>query len=147
MTPSFPSRRPSDLVDLRMGARATGIDRTDDGVVVRCDDGRVPAGSHALLAIGSIPNSEGLGLELAGVEVDRGGHVPVDQACRTNVAHIYAAGDLSGKLPLSSVASMQGPRIAEHLMGVQSAGAREPAYDKAASPTLYPKRGVLGKGV
>src|SRR3546814_9517459 len=84
MTPSFPSRRPSDLVHLLKGARATGIDRTDDGVVVRCDDGRVPAGSHALLAIGSIPNSEGLGLELAGVEVDRGGYVPVDQACRTN---------------------------------------------------------------
>src|SRR3546814_2051828 len=125
MTPSFPSRRPSDLVDLRMGARATGIDRTDDGVVVRCDDGRVPAGSHALLAIGSIPNSEGLGLELAGVEVDRGGYVPVAQACRTNVAHIYAAGDLSGKLPLSSVASMQGRRIAEHLVGLQSSGERK----------------------
>ena len=49
----------------------TGIDRTDDGgVAVRCDDGRVAEGSHALLAIGSIPNSDGLGLDAAGVEVD-----------------------------------------------------------------------------
>src|SRR3546814_18491527 len=124
MTPSFPSRRPSDLVDLRMGARATGIDRTDDGVVVRCDDGRAPAGSHALLAIGSIPNSEGLGLELAGVEVDRGGNVPVDQACRTHVAHIYAAGALLGQLPPPSVGWMQGRRIADRLGAVRTAGAR-----------------------
>jgi pyruvate/2-oxoglutarate dehydrogenase complex dihydrolipoamide dehydrogenase (E3) component len=120
-------------VHLLKGARAVGIDRTGDGVVVRCDDGRAPAGSHALMAIGSIPNSERLGLESAGVKVDAGGYVPVDQACRTNVPHVYAAGDLSGRLPLSSVASMQGRRIAEHVMGVQSAGAREVDYDKAAS--------------
>ncbi len=120
-------------VHLLKGARATGIDRTDHGVVVRCDDGRSAAGSHALLAIGSIPNSEELGLDAAGVEVDAGGYVPVDQACRTNVPHIYAAGDLSGKLPLSSVASMQGRRIAEHVMGVQSSSSRQLDYDKAAS--------------
>src|SRR5690606_10811926 len=53
-------------VHLVKGARATGIDRTPTEVVVRCDDGRAPKGSHALLAIGSIPNSEGLGLEEAG---------------------------------------------------------------------------------
>src|SRR5690606_26025240 len=47
-------------VKLLKGARAVGVDRTDDGVAVRCDDGRTAEGSHALLAIGSIPNSEGL---------------------------------------------------------------------------------------
>jgi len=120
-------------VHLLKGARAVGIDRAGRDVVVRCDDGRSAPGSHALLAIGSIPNSDGLGLDAAGVEVDSGGYVPVDQACRTNVGHIYAAGDLSGKLPLSSVAAMQGRRIAEHLMGVQSQGRRELDYDKAAS--------------
>ena len=120
-------------VGLLKGARATAIDRVDSGVVVRCDDGRSVEGSHALLAIGSIPNSDGLDLEAADVEVDAGGYVPVDQACRTNVGHIYAAGDVSGKLPLSSVAAMQGRRIAEHLMGVQSVGRRELDYDKAAS--------------
>jgi dihydrolipoamide dehydrogenase len=120
-------------VRLLKGARAVGIDRTDGGVLVRCDDGRTAPGSHALLAIGSIPNSEGLGAEAAGVEVDGGGYVPVDDLCRTNVEHIYAAGDLSGRLPLSSVASMQGRRIAEHLMGVQSRHSRRVDYDKAAS--------------
>jgi dihydrolipoamide dehydrogenase len=120
-------------VHLLKGARATAVERTDGGVIVRCDDGRAPAGTHALLCIGSIPNSEGLGLDAAGVEVDAGGYVPIDQACRTNMPHIYAAGDLSGRLPLSSVASMQGRRIAEHLMGMQSSGARHLDYDKAAS--------------
>jgi dihydrolipoamide dehydrogenase len=120
-------------VRLLKGARAVGIDRVDDGVVVRCDDGRAAAGSHGLLAIGSVPNSDGLGLELAGVDADAGGYVTVDDVCRTNVDHIYAAGDLSGKLPLSSVAAMQGRRIAEHVMGVQSRSSRQLDYDKAAS--------------
>ncbi len=120
-------------VRLLKGARAIGIDRDGDDVIVRCDDGRSAPGTHALLAIGSVPNSEGLGLDAASVTTDAGGYVPVDQDCLTNVRHIYAAGDLSGKLPLSSVASMQGRKIAEHLMGVQSRARRVLDYDKAAS--------------
>jgi dihydrolipoamide dehydrogenase len=121
-------------VRLLKGARAVGIDRTDDGgVSVRCDDGRVATGSHALLAIGSIPNSEGLGLDAAGVHVDDGGYVPINQHCVTNVPHVYAAGDLSGKLPLSSVAAMQGRKVAEHVMGLHTREHRHLDYDKAAS--------------
>jgi NAD(P)H dehydrogenase (quinone) len=120
-------------VQLYKGARAEGVDVTEGGVAVRCNDGRVAAGSHALLAIGSIPNSDGLGLDAAGVEVDAGGYVPVNHHCVTNVPHIYAAGDLSGKLPLSSVAAMQGRKIAEHVMGLHTRVHRHLDYDKAAS--------------
>ena len=120
-------------VQLLKGARAEGIDRTEGGVSVRCSDGRVAAGSHALLAIGSVPNSDGLGLDAAGVEVDGGGYVPINHHCVTNVPHIYAAGDLSGKLPLSSVASMQGRKVAEHVMGLHTRVHRHLDYDKAAS--------------
>ncbi|MDP8987651.1 MAG: FAD-dependent oxidoreductase [Actinomycetota bacterium] len=119
-------------VTLVKGARAEAIDRRDDGVVVRCDDGRTVAASHALLAIGSVPNSEGLGLDAAGVDTDRG-FVPVNHHCQSNVGHIYAAGDVSGKLPLSSVASMQGRKVAEHVMGLHTLSHRHLAYDKAAS--------------
>jgi dihydrolipoamide dehydrogenase len=119
-------------VALLKGARAVGIDREGDGVAVRCDDGRVARGSHALLAIGSVPNSEALGLETAGVEVDGRGYVPVNQHCQSNVAHIYAAGDLSGKLPLASVAAMQGRKVAEHVMGLHTRAHRHLDYDKAA---------------
>lgn len=120
-------------VNLMKGARAVGIERDGDTVTVRCDDGRVATGSHALLCIGSVPNSEGLGLESAWVDVDPGGYVPINQHCQTNVSHIYAAGDLSGKLPLSSVAAMQGRKVAEHVMGGHSREHRHLDYEKAAS--------------
>ena len=107
-------------VNLLKGAKAIGIDRTGDGIRVRCDDGRVVEGSHALLAIGSIPNVDELGLDAAGVELDdRGYPVTEGHHLQTNVKHIYVAGDVSGKLPLSSVASKQGRKIAEHAMGLQ----------------------------
>ncbi len=120
-------------VSLYKGARADRIDRFDDHVLVRCEDGRVAKGSHALLAVGSLPNSEGLGLEAAGVRVDENGYVPVNNHCQSNVAHIYAAGDVSGKLPLASVASMQGRKVAEHVMGMHTHTHRHLDYDKAAS--------------
>ena len=119
-------------VHLFKGARAVGIDVDNDGIVVRCDDGRRVEGSHALLAIGSIPNSEHLGLDAAGVQHD-GGYVLVDHNCLSNVPGVYAAGDLSGRLPLSSVASMQGRKIAEHAMGMHVGPHRHIDYDKAAS--------------
>lgn len=119
-------------VRLFKGARAEGIDVADDGVAVRCNDGRVAHGSHVLLCIGSIPNSEGLGLEGIGVELD-GGYVVVDHNCKSTVPHIYAAGDLSGKLPLSSVAAMQGRKIAEHALGLHAGPHRHIDYEKAAS--------------
>ncbi|HUR22521.1 MAG TPA: FAD-dependent oxidoreductase, partial [Acidimicrobiales bacterium] len=118
-------------VKLFIGARAVGIDRSEEGVAVRCDDGRIARGSHALLAIGLVPNSEGLGLQEAGIEVDERGFIPVNQHCQSNVPHVYAAGDVSGKLPLSSVAAMQGRKIAEHVMGMQAREHRHVDYDKA----------------
>jgi NAD(P)H dehydrogenase (quinone) len=125
-------------VSLLKGARATAIERGvgADGleeVVVRCDDGRVVRSSHAVLAIGSVPNTDGLGLVEAGVEVDGGGYVHINRHCQSNLPHIYAAGDVSGKLPLSSVASMQGRKVAEHVMGLQKVAHRHLDYDKAAS--------------
>jgi dihydrolipoamide dehydrogenase len=120
-------------VHLLKGARAVGVDRSDGGVTVRCDDGRLVAGSHALLAVGSIPNSEGLGLGQAGVEVDGAGYVSINRHCQTNVPHIFAAGDVSGKLPLSSVASMQGRQVADYVVGGHSVAHRHPNYDSAPS--------------
>lgn len=104
-------------VKLVIGARAEAVERDGDGVVVRCDDGRVVRGSHALLAIGAVPSTGDLGLEAAGVETE-GGYVRVDEYQRTSVPHIYAAGDCTGQMLLSSVASMQGRKIALHALGV-----------------------------
>ena len=122
-------------VKLVMGARAEAIKRSESGdtVVVRCDDGRVIESSHAVLAIGSVPNTAGIGLDAAGVDVNDWGYVDINQHCVTNVGHIYAAGDISGKLPLSSVASIQGRKVAEHVMGLHTRNHRHLDYDKAAS--------------
>ncbi len=120
-------------VSLLKGARATAIDREGDHVVVRCDDGRVVRSTHAVLAIGSVPNTDTLNLAAAGVELDPAGYITISRHCQSNVAHIYAAGDVSGKLPLSSVASMQGRKVAEHVMGLQRVAHRHLDYDKAAS--------------
>jgi dihydrolipoamide dehydrogenase len=133
-------------VRLLKGARAVGIDRSDGGVAVACDDGRVARGTHALLAIGSIPNSDGLGLEAAGVEVDPAGYIPINHYCQSNVAHIYAAGDVSGKLPLSSVAAMQGRKIAEHAMGLHTREHRHIDYEKAAS-AIYTEPEIADVGL
>jgi dihydrolipoamide dehydrogenase len=120
-------------VRLLKGARADAVTRDGDTVRVRCDDGREVTGSHALLAIGSIPNTDGVGLDVAGVQVDDRGYVVVDHNCRSNVPCIYAAGDVSGKLPLSSVGAMQGRKVAEHLMGLHNRPHRHLDYEKAAS--------------
>ena len=121
-------------VHLLKGARAVGVDRNDDAsLTVRCDDGRVVTGSHALLAIGSIPNTEGVGLVEAGVAMDGLWPKQLDHHLRTNVPTVYLAGDVSGKLPLASVASMQGKKIAEHVMSLHIVEHRLLDYDKAAS--------------
>jgi dihydrolipoamide dehydrogenase len=67
------------------------------------------------------------------VSVDAGGYIPINHHCQSNVPHVYAAGDLSGKLPLSSVAAMQGRKVAEHVMGLHTREHRHLDYDKAAS--------------
>ncbi len=120
-------------VNLYKGARAGAVEVDGDGVAVRCNDGRVARGTHALLAVGAIPNSENLSLEAAGVRSD-GGYVTIDHNCRSSVEHIYAAGDLSGKALLSSVAAMQGRKIAEHAMGLhRNRPHRHIDYSQAAS--------------
>ena len=120
-------------VNLLKGARAESIERVGDEVVVKCNDGREVRATHAVLAIGSEPNVEGLNLEAAGIELDSRGYINIDRHCQTNVTQIYAAGDVSGRLPLSSVASMQGRKIAEHLMLGTRSNHRHLDYDKAAS--------------
>ncbi|MGB9113275.1 MAG: FAD-dependent oxidoreductase [Acidimicrobiales bacterium] len=120
-------------VSLVKGARASSAVVKDDAVVVDCLDGRVIRGSHVLLAIGSIPSTDGLGTENAGVDRDAAGYVPVNHHCQTNVPHIYAAGDISGRLQLASVATMQGRKVAEHVVGLHTREHRHLDYDKAAS--------------
>jgi dihydrolipoamide dehydrogenase len=103
-------------VELLKGSRASGITRKGDTVAVTTEDGRTVSGSHALLAVGSVPNSEGLGIEDVGIDA-ADGFIAVDEFQRTSVPHIYAAGDVTGQMLLASVATMQGTKIARHILG------------------------------
>lgn len=104
-------------VQLVKNARAQSVTRTEGGVLVTLADGRTVEGSHALMTIGSVPNTAGLGLDRVGIELGRGGYLTVDRVSRTSVAGIYAAGDCTGLLPLASVAAMQGRIAMYHALG------------------------------
>ena len=104
-------------VTLVKNARADSVIRTAAGVIVNMTDGRRVAGSHALITVGSVPNTSGLGLERVGIELGKGGYIPVDRVSRTSVPTIYAAGDCTGLLPLASVAAMQGRIAMYHALG------------------------------
>ncbi len=98
-------------------ARAESVVNTGDGVTVTLGDGRTIEGSHCLMAVGSIPNTAGIGLEQAGVQMTPSGHIRVNRVARTSVPNIYAAGDCTNFFPLASVASMQGRQAVFHALG------------------------------
>jgi dihydrolipoamide dehydrogenase len=104
-------------VSLVKNARAESVTRDAHGVVVTMTDGRTVTGSHALMTVGSVPNTSGLGLEKAGIELGPGNYIPVDRVSRTSASGIYAAGDCTGLLPLASVAAMQGRIAMYHALG------------------------------
>ncbi|MGH3445202.1 MAG: NAD(P)H-quinone dehydrogenase [Nocardioidaceae bacterium] len=98
-------------------SRMASVTRTERGVRVRLTDGREVEGSHCMLAIGSVPNTSGVGLESAGVRLDAGGYVETDRVSRTSARGVYAAGDCTGVLMLASVAAMQGRIAMWHALG------------------------------
>jgi dihydrolipoamide dehydrogenase len=98
-------------------SRADSVVNTGDGVRVTLSDGTVIEGSHCLMAVGSIPNTAGIGLEEAGVQLTESGHVAVNKVARTSIPSVYAVGDCSDSMPLASVASMQGRTAVYHAMG------------------------------
>jgi NAD(P)H dehydrogenase (quinone) len=109
-------------VTLVKNARAEKVTRSTPtrdghGVVVTMTDGRTVEGSHALMTVGSVPNTGGLGLERVGIELGQGDYLKVDRVSRTSVPGIYAAGDCTGLMLLASVAAMQGRIAMYHVLG------------------------------
>jgi NAD(P)H dehydrogenase (quinone) len=98
-------------------SRMESVARDGDTITVTLTDGRTVEGSHCLLALGSVPNTSGIGLEEAGVDLNDGGFVDVDRVSRTSARGVYAAGDCTGVLMLASVAAMQGRIAMWHFLG------------------------------
>jgi dihydrolipoamide dehydrogenase len=114
-------------------SRAASVERTSDGVLVTLGDGRTIEGTHCLMAVGSVPNTQGLGLEEVGVTLDERGFIVVDKVSRTTARGVYAAGDCTGVLMLASVAAMQGRTAMWHAMG----DAVTPMNLKAVSANVF----------
>ena len=109
-------------VRLFTSTRVQKVETTADGVRVHVADEKgeqVLEAERALVAIGVRPNSENLGLEAVGVQMERG-NVVVDARMCTNVPGVYAIGDVTGKLALAHVASAQGLVAAETIAGVET---------------------------
>jgi dihydrolipoamide dehydrogenase len=109
-------------VKLLTSARVQGLETAAGGVQVHVlgEKGeQTLEAERVLVAIGVRPNSENLGLEQAGIRVERG-YVVVDDRMRTNVPGVYAIGDLTGKLALAHVASAQGIVAAETIAGAET---------------------------
>ncbi len=98
-------------------SRAVAARRTDKGVEVTLTSGDVVTGSHVLMAVGSLPNTDALGLDEAEVETDDRGFIHVDRVSRTSRSGVYAAGDCTGVFMLASVAAMQGRIAMWHALG------------------------------
>ncbi|KAB2811821.1 NAD(P)H-quinone dehydrogenase [Pimelobacter simplex] len=98
-------------------SRMQSVTRDGDVVTVTLQDGREVTGSHCILALGSVPNTAGIGLESAGVALGEGGFVTVDRVSRTSAPGVYAAGDCTGVFMLASVAAMQGRIAMAHVLG------------------------------
>ncbi|MEY4409534.1 MAG: hypothetical protein RLZ99_7 [Actinomycetota bacterium] len=105
-------------------SRAVEVVNTESGVRVTLEDGQIVEGSHCLMAVGAIPNTEGLGLEEAGVKLTESGHVIANKVARTSRANVYAVGDCSTAMPLASVSAMQGRTAVYHTMGDVAAPTR-----------------------
>ena len=107
-------------VKLKTGTKVEQIDDQGDQVVVTVSkDGQSEeiTTEKVLISIGVGPNSKNIGLEAAGVATDERGYITIDDQMRTNVANIYAIGDVTGKLALAHVASAQGMIAAEAIAG------------------------------
>ncbi|OMC50649.1 mercuric reductase [Mycolicibacterium fortuitum] len=85
-------------IEVVLNATDIRFTKQDSGFEVTPRDGADPiAGTHLLLAVGRMPNTDDLGLENAGVDVDRRGYIVVDDQLRTTAQHIWAMGDCNGK--------------------------------------------------
>lgn len=85
-------------IDIVVGADDIRISKHNNGFELTPSAGAAEiAGSHLLLAVGRRPNTDDLGLDVAGVQTDARGHIVVDDQLKTNVDHIWAMGDCNGK--------------------------------------------------
>ena len=110
--------------NIYLGTKVAGVEAKPDGLHVAFEGADAPAHEgfdRVLVAVGRTPNGRNIGAEAAGVQIDERGYVPVDAQQRTNVAHIFAIGDIVGQPMLAHKATHEGKVAAEVAAGEKSA--------------------------
>lgn len=103
-------------IEIQTGVAVSSIEKSAKGVTITLANKKQIEANCALIAIGRSLNSENLGLDKAGVQVERGAIV-VDESMKTNVPGIWAIGDVTGKSLYAHVATHQGIVTAENILG------------------------------
>ncbi|MCZ8182006.1 MAG: glutathione-disulfide reductase [Beijerinckiaceae bacterium] len=122
------------------------IDRVEDGLVATTRAGLRLETDQVLMAIGRSPNTEGLGLDKAGIALARDGAIAVDTQSRTNIPHVFAVGDVTNRVTLTPVAIREGHAVADLLFGAAK-GIAPWQVDYANIPTAVfttPEIGTVG---
>jgi len=123
-------------INIRLGAECIALEKRGDKVAVNvdCSSGdKIVVGSHVLIAVGRVPNTDDLGLENAGIAVDQRGYIQVDDQLRTNVPGIYALGDCNGRGAFTHTAYNDYEIVAANLL----AGDQRRVSDRIAAYALY----------
>ena len=123
-------------IKIRLGAECIGFEKRGDKVAVQvdCSSGdKTVIGSHILLAVGRVPNTNDLGLEHAGIKVDKRGYIQVDDQLRTNVPGIYALGDCNGRGAFTHTAYNDYEIVAANLLDGDQRG----VSDRITAYALY----------
>jgi pyruvate/2-oxoglutarate dehydrogenase complex dihydrolipoamide dehydrogenase (E3) component len=132
-------------IEVRLGAECLSAKKTRTGVSIgiECRKGAPRAsGSHLLLAVGRVPNTDDLGLEAAGIAVDKRGYIEVDEGLRTTNPGVWALGDCNGKGAFTHTAYNDYEIVADNLLD----GASRKHTDRIPVYALYtdPPLGRVG---
>ncbi|MDV7272201.1 glutathione-disulfide reductase [Thioclava sp. A2] len=129
-------------IEIHTGVVVQSIEKRGETRVVTCSRGCVEEFDQVLYATGRVPNTDGLGLEAAGVQLAPNGAVTVDEWSQTNVPSIYAVGDVTDRIQLTPVAIREGHAFADTVFG---ATPRKVDHDLVASAVFtQPEFGTCG---
>ena len=128
-------------IEIRLNAECLSLERSGDGILMRleCLDGApTVSGTHVLLAVGRVPNTNDLGLKEAGIEVDALGYIKVDDTLRTSVESVYALGDCNGHGAFTHTAYNDYEIVADNLLSGanRKLSDRIPIYGLFTDPPL-----------
>lgn len=113
LTRAFKKRK----IEIRTGVAVNGCRTTGSGVELEIDGADALKVDAVVVCVGRRPFTEGLGLDAAGVKVDDGGYVAIDEFCQTAAAGVYAVGDVVNTPQLAHVAFAEAIMVVKHLLG------------------------------